>query len=205
MTATRAFFLGGSVALGVLWWGWLNVVPESGLNITLLSVGKGDAVLIESSSHTRILIDAGPDRSILRALGQTLPPWARSLDAFIETARVSGATGGEADVLSRYTVGQVLTQHDLHRGQRLDFGGGVYADVLYPDRDTSKMNPEDGAIVLRVVYGHTSFLLKENISSRADEWVSRIEGSLPEGEVVIASSSPQGVTYVSNGVSIKKE
>lgn len=188
----------------VLVWRGTLLFSHSSLTLSVLSVTKGDAVLVDVSGGSRVLIDAGGDRSILRALGETLPPWVRSLDALIETAQVSGATGGERDVLGTYHVEKVVTQNDVHRGQRLDLGGGAYVDVLYPDRDVSKMDPADGALVLRVVYGQTSFLIKENISSRADEYVTSLTGGAADGEVVIASSTPPG-TFVSDGVSIKKE
>ena len=184
---------------------YTKIVTPHKFVVTELAIAKGDAILLQSPAGALVLIDAGSDRSILRALGETLPPWVRSLDAFIETAKVSGATGGEADVLGHYNVGQVLTQADLHRGERLDLGGGAYAEVLYPDRDISKMDPADGAIVLRVVYGHTSFLIKENISARADEWLAKIDGPSPEGEMVIASSRSEGITYVSDGMTIEKK
>lgn len=193
------------ILIGIAYANSILFKTKKELLVSVLSLSKGDTVLVTSPAKTRILIDAGGDRSILRALGQTLPPWVRSLDAFIETAKVSGATGGAADVRRYYNVGRVLTQADVHRGMRLDFGGGAYADVLYPDRDTSKMNPEDGAIVLRVIYGQTSFLIKENISARADEWLTKIDGPSPKGEVVIASSTPQGITYVSDGNHIEEE
>jgi len=184
---------------------YTKIADQHKFVVTGLVVAKGDAILLKSPVGTRVLIDAGQDRSILRALGETLPPWVRSLDAFIETAQVSGATGGAADVRKYYRVGQVLTQSDLHRGMRLDLGGGAYADVLYPDRDTSKMNPADGAVVLRVVYGKTSFLIKENISARADEWLSKIDGLAPEGEIIIASPTSQGMVYVSDGTRIQEK
>ena len=206
MGLTKYFVLVGFiiVSLGVIY-GVPLINKKEVLTLHALSVSKGDAVLIESPSRTRVLIDAGDDRSILRALGEALPPWVRSLDAFIETADTRSAAGGEADVLSNYTVRTVLTQADIRRGTRLDFGGGTYADVLYPDRDTSKMNPKDGAVVLRVVYGTTSFLIKENLSPRADEWLSRIEGQSRPGEIVIASSTPEGIEYVSDGSTVKQK
>ncbi len=79
------------------------------LKVSILEVGKkGSAVLMRSPSGATILIDTGPDASILRALGSELPPWKRTIDAVLLTSEKTSAAGGLADVTSRYRVKTVI-------------------------------------------------------------------------------------------------
>lgn len=97
------------------------------LNVSVLEVGKkGSAVLVQSPNGKIILIDAGPDASILRALGKELPPWQRKIDAVLLTSEKSSAAGGLPDVLSHY---KVLQQVTLTRSQRLVLGADTYIDI----------------------------------------------------------------------------
>lgn len=74
------------------------------LTVNILEVGKGSAVLVHTPSNKTILIDAGPDASILRALGSALPMWQRNIDAVIFTGTKTSYVGGLPDVENRYNV-----------------------------------------------------------------------------------------------------
>jgi len=74
------------------------------LEVSVLEVGKGDAILVRTPNGKTLLIDTGPDASILRALGTALPEWQRSIDAIVLTSEKSGAIKGLPDVMSRYTI-----------------------------------------------------------------------------------------------------
>ncbi len=72
------------------------------LQISVLNVGKGNSVLIRTPNKKTILIDTGPDASILRALGTTLPEWQRTIDIIILTGTKSNFTGGLPEVQNKY-------------------------------------------------------------------------------------------------------
>ncbi len=74
------------------------------LTLTVFESGKGGATLIQTPSGKTMLVDTGPDASILRALGGVLPPWQRTIDAVVLTGASSKATGGLAAITSRYHV-----------------------------------------------------------------------------------------------------
>ncbi len=78
------------------------------LTVTVLGVGKGNATLLQTPTRKTILIDTGPDASILRALGGTLPMWRRDIDAVILTSSAAGSAGGLPSVQSRYHVSQII-------------------------------------------------------------------------------------------------
>src|SRR5207248_2711106 len=61
------------------------------------------------------------------------------------------------------------------RGMRIDLGGGAYADVLYPDRDPSKLDTNNGSITMHVVYGTTSFMLTGDLPSEQEDWLVALD------------------------------
>src|SRR3989344_5456465 len=73
-----------------------------------LSVGKGSALLVRMPGGGAVLVGAGADASIVRALGQALPPWQRRLDALVLPASTLDASGGAPFVIESYRVGTLL-------------------------------------------------------------------------------------------------
>ncbi|HEY4500724.1 MAG TPA: hypothetical protein VJI70_00425 [Candidatus Paceibacterota bacterium] len=84
------------------------IFAEPILVVTVLEVGNGDAVLVQTPTHKTVLIDTGPDASILRALGSTLPMWQRKIDAVILTSSAARSAGGLPAVQSRYRISKVI-------------------------------------------------------------------------------------------------
>lgn len=78
------------------------------LRIYFLNVGKGDSILIDSPTHTRVLIDGGPDATVLTRLGQVLPFGERNIDVMVETNPSASSITGLVDVLKEYKVGTFL-------------------------------------------------------------------------------------------------
>jgi hypothetical protein len=114
------------------------------LRIAVLEMRKkGSAVLVRSPNGATILINTGPDASILRALGRELPPWQRKIDTVLLTNEKSSVTGGLADVTSHYRVKSVVrsgTQFSL---------GNASINILSSDTFT-------------VLYGTTSFTISSS-------------------------------------------
>jgi competence protein ComEC len=103
------------------------------LTVRVLSVGKGDAILVQSPSGKSVLIDTGPDASILRALGGALPMWQRSIDAVILTSTKSSSVGGLPEVQSRYRVSTItkIGGADIPYGTSLTFEKSV-VNIIAP-------------------------------------------------------------------------
>jgi len=153
-----------------------------GLTFAMLDIGQGDALFIESPTGTQILVDGGPPRKILSQLSRIMPPFDRTIDGIIITNPDQDHIGGFEDVLKVYEVGRVFesgTYNDsktyqnlkqeikdrkilnilAKKGMRLDIGGGALIDILFPDRDVSLWNSNDGSIVAKLTYGNTSVML----------------------------------------------
>jgi len=89
------------VGLNVLvWWaiGFGPHYPEW----DFLNVGQGDASLLKFPNSGKILLDAGPDQSILGALGRSQPFFDRNLDVLILSHANLDHYAGLFDVLEHY-------------------------------------------------------------------------------------------------------
>lgn len=197
MQRRTAWYLAGALVLlvlnGVVLVGVLQK-HERVLRVSFLNVGQGDSILIQSPSGTKLLVDGGPDRSVLRELAKQLLPWDRTIDMVVETHPDKDHIAGLGDVLARYQVKTYLdpgvpdstsvsshvmeevdrepglTHTVARRGMRIHLGAGAYADVLFPDRDESTQKvTNDASIVLHVVYGTTSFMLTGDLPSTLED------------------------------------
>jgi len=161
---------------------WSFAFPNHSFSVSFLDVGQGDAILIESPTGVQVLVDGGPDTSVLRELGKKLSFFDRSIDAVFETHPDQDHIAGLVGVLDRYDVKTFLEPGVLNdtpvsralrqavidekandvlvrRGMRLVLGGGAYADILFPDRDVANVETNTGSVVMRIVYGDTKFIL----------------------------------------------
>lgn len=83
--------------------------PDGHLHLTLLDVGTGDAILIQSPEGRYVLIDGGPSASLLsNGLGRRLPPFHRSLDWLIVASPSREQIDALPRALERFPPDQVL-------------------------------------------------------------------------------------------------
>lgn len=165
------------------------------LTVAFLDIGQGDAIFIETPSGTQLLVDGGPDASVLEVLGTVLPFYDRSIDMLVVTNPDKDHIAGFIDVLDQYRVGTVLEpgtrsktetyatlqdrikkqeiQHLLAQsGMRfvLDRKHSIYMDIIYPDRDVSHFSSNDGSIIARLVYGETEVMLAGDATAKAEQF-----------------------------------
>ncbi|MBT3391447.1 MAG: DUF4131 domain-containing protein, partial [Chloroflexi bacterium] len=99
-------------ALGIftaITWRAALSAPDGLLHITLLDVGSGDALLIQTHTGRYILIDGGPSASLLsNALGRRLPPFHRELDWLIVASPTTEQIAALPRALERYPPRSVL-------------------------------------------------------------------------------------------------
>ena len=151
------------------------------LKVVFLDVGQGDAIYIEAPNGKQMLIDGGPDAKLLSSLSKVMPFADRSLDMVVATHPDSDHIGGLPLLLENYRVGSILengatastevyasleekiTKNKINkiiarRGMHiiLDDKKNIYFDILFPDRDVSNFESNDGSIVGKLVYGKNS-------------------------------------------------
>ena len=171
-----------------------------------------------------MLIDGGPDHSVLRELGRELPFFKRSIDLVVETHPDSDHITGLTSVFERFAVSYFMSpgipnetsqaralvsavqdEPNVHsfiarRGMRIHLGGGAYADVLYPDKDVSKGETNDGSIVMRVVYGTTSFMMTGDAPSTVEDHLVNLGGGNATLESTVLKAGHHGSKHSTDDV-----
>jgi len=150
------------------------------MTVSFLSVGQGDAVLITTPSNRNILIDGGPDQTILTRLGQSLPWYKRHLNMIILTHNHDDHLQGLLAVLKKYKVDQFLLSpladplpnslseslishqvpdYVLEAGRVIDLGDGIKLKSLWPESGQIIAEQNDRSLILELSYGDRKFLL----------------------------------------------
>lgn len=168
------------------------------LKVVFLDVGQGDAIYIEAPNKKQILIDGGPDVKLLSSLAKVMPFADRSIDMLIATHLDMDHIGGFPLLLDNYKVNMIIengatSTSDIStslekkvqkkkikkviakRGMHiiLDEKKNIYLDILFPDRDISNLESNDGSIVAKLIYNENSFLFTGDASIYAEnliEW-----------------------------------
>jgi competence protein ComEC len=190
--AARRLLYVSPVALLLVSAGWLASASthERRLELTVLDVGQGDAILIETPSGRDVLVDGGPGRAVLRGLGQEMAWHDRSIDLVVLTHPQADHATGLLDVFDRYEVRGVASASDsgdslvartlvsawrsegslvrrVAAGTSIDLGDGARLDVLSPAA-VDEFTGNDASLVLMLVYGDVRFLLTGDIEATAE-------------------------------------
>ena len=75
--------------------------------VHFLDVGQGDATLVEINDDTQLLIDGGPDKSLLYEVGKLMPFDDRKIEHIILSHAHADHFMGLVYLLERYEVGQI--------------------------------------------------------------------------------------------------
>lgn len=170
------------------------------LEVDFLDVGQGDSILIKAPDNFDILIDGGPDASVLDRLGRNLPFYDRDIELMILTHPHSDHVAGLVEVLKRYEVKKVLYTGVLHTspdylewlkiikeknipmeivkaGDEIKFDQEIYLDILYPFEELTNQKFKelnDSSIVAKLVYGQTSFLLTGDAPAEVEKQLLKV-------------------------------
>lgn len=172
--------------------------PESTsfpLAVYVFDVGQGDAILIRTKDGTDLLIDGGPDKTILDRMGEVLPSSDRTIEAVLLTHPHADHVAGLIPVLERFQVGQVWSTGAIHttdvflewlqvvqgkgipfkiakEGEALDLGNGIRFTVLFPFVSLEGVRAEnlnDTSAVGRLTLGGFSMFLPGDAESTVQE------------------------------------
>jgi len=99
-----------------------DFIHHSPGEVDFLNVGQGDAELVRVRGGN-ILIDAGPNSSVISQLDKSLPFYDRTIDVFVLSHPNKDHYAGFFDVLERYKVRAVILNN-------LDFPGSLYQQLL---------------------------------------------------------------------------
>jgi competence protein ComEC len=164
------------------------------LTVSVLDVGQGDAILIETPEGRHALVDGGASALVLaQRLGEELPFWERTLDLVALTHPQEDHLGGLIDALERYDVRQVIASpyeadsagyeewrtriderevayREATAGDAIDLGDGITLRVLAPDPAIVALDDANNeSLVLKLTWRDVSFLLTGDIEVEAEE------------------------------------
>jgi len=208
---------------------WLAVFDLSQpqmLEVSFFDVGQGDSIFIETPQRHQILIDGGPDSTVLEKLGKEMPFWDRTIDLVILTHPDFDHLNGLIEVLNSYEVENILwtgivSDKDEYNewldvmkeekakviiakaGQKIK-SGGVYLEIVYPFDNLNGRKVESAnnfSVVSRLVFGKTSFLFLGDIYQSAEKEIAEKNGNLDSDVLKI---SHHGSKYSSNEDFIKE-
>jgi len=81
------------------------------LHVVFCDVGEGDAILIRTADAKNVLIDGGPDDSVLNCLSNHLPFWDRKIDVVFLSHPHADHLNGLIFVLERYNVTHFFSEN----------------------------------------------------------------------------------------------
>lgn len=175
-----------ALAAGFIWFAVFEIEARAGkLTLDVLDVGQGDAIFVQVDNGVQVLIDGGPDNSVLSKLGEVMPFWDRSIDLVILTHPHADHLDGLLEVLKRYRVGAVIESGVNHSipeydewhtllteksvpviiakgGQRIQLSHAASIDILAPFQNfvgESPKNVHDAMVVSKLAYGSTTAFL----------------------------------------------
>ncbi len=114
----RRFSLGQKISIGaalvllflnvLVWPEVFSLAGPHYLTVSALDVGQGDAIFIQTPDTRDILIDGGPDSTVLQRLQERLPFWDKHLDIILLTHPDSDHLNGLLQVLQKYKVDYIV-------------------------------------------------------------------------------------------------
>ena len=168
--------------------------PNNILEVHFFDVRQGDSIFIETPNSRQILIDGGPDKTVLKRLNQTMPFYDQTIDLIILTHPDTDHLTGLIEVLEYYQIGHILTsgfQKDTaayqewqrlikekeipltiaQAGQNIVLQDGIVLEILWPDQSliSSYSKPVNNvSVVGRLVYGDIEILLTGDIENKVE-------------------------------------
>ncbi len=171
------------------------------LFVAFLDVGQGDALYIRSPSGRDMLIDGGrEDGKVLAGLASVMSAADRHIDVVVATHPDADHIGGLSEVLSRFSIGSIVVSGNVSttgvaeaferavvkegvpivygiRGTRIDLGGGVTFQVLFPDRNPRGWESNTASIVGVLRFGSTSALFSGDSPDTVEEYLVTKDGA----------------------------
>ncbi len=177
-------------------------IHDPALRMWVFDVGQGDAIFLETPNGKQLLIDGGPDQSVLSKLSSVMWPWDRTIDAIIVTHPDADHITGLVSVLARYDIQTIYetgvrggtpviaelteamdAEHASHRvvraGNAIEFDG-MTIDFLWPTESAIKKEKDrnNTSIVMRIRYGNTVFLLTGDAEESVEEQIAVSAGDV---------------------------
>lgn len=183
--------------------------------ITFLDVGQGDAAFIVWPDQTQMLIDCGPDTSVLEGLGRVLPFYDRTIDYLVVTHPDLDHYGGCIDVLNRYQIANIVytgvtksdpswqyfwaeaqaeeaEYHQIEQAQTWQIGSTTLR-FLSPDHQVKADEKDNNtSIIIKLSFGDSDVLLAADAEAELEEYLVNTYSTQLASEVLKVSHHGSG-------------
>jgi len=205
----RGAFLGLFLIAVFVWHGAASErsFAGQGLLVTFLDVRQGDCILLETPAGKKILIDGGGQEDGSKPRGERDPigqkivvPFLRrkgikELDLAVLTHFHADHQRGLKEVMREIRIKKLLTNRRCGFPQTIKFEPGLTGQILSPNCFTTGQWVEnDHSVVIKVVYGRTSFLLTGDLAKEGEEGLLSIGADLRADVLKIGHHGSQGAT-----------
>jgi competence protein ComEC len=190
--------VGVLILLNVLAWQEVFALQQKQyLRVDFLDVGQGDSAFIRTPEGHQIIIDGGPDSSLLGKIPEVMPFWDRTIDLVILSHPESDHMQGLLDLLQSYKADYILwsgvkktapeyiewlkvLEKQKKMGSKILIAkagqeikaGNVLIDTIYPltslEGQELKSSANDTCVVVKAIYGKESFLFTGDIDFKAE-------------------------------------
>ena len=190
----KYYFLGTLFLVSFFVWYAVLAETRNGLKVSFLNVGQGDAIFIEAPNGNQILIDGGPNKSVLRELSKQMPFYDRSIDGIILTHPHLDHYAGLNEVMKKYKINlemdsgtknkgagfvefeNLIKDEKIKRlygknGMRINLDKDLHLDILLPVVNNENLSEHDGMLVSRLVYKNNSFLLTGDMEDNLENFL----------------------------------
>jgi len=176
---------------------WIFVFRQENnkfLKVEFFDVGQGDAEFIETPQRQQVLIDGGPDLSILEKIGQEIPFFDHYIDLVILSHPEADHLSGLIEIIKRYDIGaiimtgvfrdteqykewlKIIEQKNIpiylaKSGGEIDFGNNIKMNILYPFENLAGREFSDSnntSIVAKLIYNNFETLFTGDIEKSAE-------------------------------------
>ena len=182
---------------GVLFFlGYSYLQPSNAsVQLTFLDVGQGDATLAVTPKGQDILIDGGPNDSVVNKLDESIPFYNHKLDAVVLTHPHADHVAGLVAVANKYQINKVYMSGVTHTapeylafleilkgknvdvqlvkaGDSLDFGDGIKLDFLFPLTKMENQtvdNLNNSSVVTKLSWGDSSAIFMGDLESEGQD------------------------------------
>lgn len=98
------YLIGGIVTGCIIFFSFLWTIPDGKLHIVFCNVGQGDSAYIRFPDGRDMVVDGGPDDTVLQCLGKHMPFWDRHINLIAMTHPQKDHMQGLISVLDRFAV-----------------------------------------------------------------------------------------------------
>lgn len=198
------------IIIGVIVLSFFNYKSDKNLHIYFLDVGQGDSEYVRRMNNFDLLIDCGPNNSVVNELGKIMPFWDRKIDYLLLTHPHADHLSGCIDIIKRYEIGQIIATDAVNTSseylewlklisdkhipyklaraeQEINLDNEIKLNIYRPNKsykDEKIDNLNNTSIVAKLIYHNFSVLFAGDAEAEAQKELLRANGQSLKADVL---------------------